>query len=321
MFGATLVVLRLVAASGRVIGWILTAALVAGLLHPLVEGLARRIPRGAAVAVVFVGVLAVVGGISYAVVDSVVDQVAELQRAAPQAARELEGSERFGDAAREFDLSERVGEFVAELPERLRGGEVQDAVRSAATRGVAFLATGILTLFFLVHGRRILTAAVRQLPMNRRHLVRFRGEAVYERAWHYLAGSLAMAVMAGALAYGSAEAFDLPGAWPLALWMALWDLVPLLGVVVGAAPIVLLALAESPAEAAVIGVVLVGWQLFEAFELQPKVERRSVHIGPFVTVAVGMVGLELYGIGGALVSVALAVIAAATLEELAVSRR
>ena len=321
LFGLTLVILRLVAASGRVLGWIVTAALLAGLLHPLVEALARRIPRGLAVAVVYLGTLAVLGGLAYAVVDSVVAQVEELQEAAPRAARQLEESERFGDAAREFELSDRVATFAEELPERLRGGDVQSALRSAATRGVAFLATGVLTLFFLVHGRSLLTAAVRQLPAHRRHLVRFRGEAVYERSWRYMSGSLAMALMAGFLAFGCAWAADLPGKVPLALWMAVFDLVPLLGVVVGALPLVLLALAESPAEAAVIALVLVAWQLFEAFHLQRRVEARSIHIGPFVTVGVGMIGLELYGIGGALVGVAAAVLAAAALDEVVVSRR
>lgn len=320
MFGATLALLRLVAASGRVIGWVLTAALIAGLAHPLVEALAKRIPRGAAVAVVFAGMLATIGGISYAVVDSVVEQVRELQQAAPRAARELERSERFGDAAREFELADRVAEFTDELPERLRGGDVQDALRSAATRGVAFLATGVLTLFFLIHGKGLLAAAVRQLPAHRRHVVRFRGEAVFDRSWRYIAGSLAMAAMAGILAYGSAWAADLPGKFPLALWMAVFDLVPLLGVVVGAAPLVLLALADSPTEAVVIAVVVVAWQVFEAFHLQRRVEERSLHIGPFVTVAAGMVGLELYGIGGGIVAVAIAVIVAATLDEVVASR-
>ena len=54
LLGLTLVLLRLVAAAGRVLGWVLAAALLAGLLHPAVERLGRRLPRGAALAVVAV---------------------------------------------------------------------------------------------------------------------------------------------------------------------------------------------------------------------------------------------------------------------------
>jgi predicted PurR-regulated permease PerM len=84
---------------------------------------------------------------------------------------------------------------------------------------------------------------------------------------------------------------------------------------------VLLALAESPTEAALIAVVSVAWQLFEAFHLQRRVEARSIHLGPFVTVAFGMVGLELYGLGGALVAVATAVVLFSTLDEVVAARR
>jgi hypothetical protein len=92
------------------------------------------------------------------VVGDVVDEVDELETAVPRAARELERSERFGNTARDIDLADKAEDFVDELPERLRGGNVQDAIRSAATRGVAFLATFVLTIFFLIHGPRLLAA-------------------------------------------------------------------------------------------------------------------------------------------------------------------
>src|SRR5262245_37694185 len=146
MFGATIAVLGVIGASTRVIGWMLTAIVLAGIFHPIVSVLDRRLPRGVALAVVLLGSIAVVGGIAYAVVDEVVDQIHELQAAVPDAARELEQSSRFGEMAREARLSDKAQQFVDQLPERLRGGNVNEALRSAATRGVAFLATTVLTI-------------------------------------------------------------------------------------------------------------------------------------------------------------------------------
>jgi predicted PurR-regulated permease PerM len=317
LLGATLALLRVLAASGRVIGWVLAAATLAGLLYPLVQLLARRMPRWAALLLVMLLVVGASAMVAAAVVRNVSDQLHELQQVAPSAARRLERSDRYGDAAREFHLTRRVRTFVDELPKRLQGGDVQQALRSAATRGVAFLATGVLTIFFLIHGHRLVEAAVKQLPVAARPRWRRFGAAVYERTWHYVAGSLVMAIMAGLLAYGCAVLADVPAPAALALWMGVFDVVPLLGVAVGALPVVLLALAfGSLAKAMVVLVVLVGWQLVEAFYLQRRVEAMSVHIGPFVTVAVGMVGLELYGIGGALVGLVLAVLGATAVDEL-----
>jgi predicted PurR-regulated permease PerM len=63
--------------------------------------------------------------------------------------------------------------------------------------------------------------------------------------------------------------------------------------------------------------VLLGWQAFEGLRLQQIVERDSLHVGPFVTVSVVMVGLVVYGIGGALVSLVVVIAIAALLDELA----
>jgi predicted PurR-regulated permease PerM len=316
MLGLALALIGLVSASGRVLGWILVAASLAALLHPVVGGLARVLPRGLALALVMLLTVGTAAGIAYAVVDDLNLQLHELQRAVPRAAREVERSDRFGKGAREIHLAERAKAFVDELPQRLRGGDVQTALRSAATRGVAFLATGVLTVFFLIHGPRLLDSAVKQLPEDRRDTVRRIGSAVYRRWWHYVTGTLGMAAMAGVVAYACASMVHAPGKAPLALWMGLLDAIPLVGVVLGALPLILLAATTASWEGTVaVAVVLLGWQAFEALVLQRRVEERSLHIGPFVTVSVAMVGLEVYGIGGALVALVATVLVAATLDE------
>ena len=316
MLGLTIATLAMLAASVRVIGWILVAATFAGLLHPVVNGLERWLRRGLALLVVVIVSLGVAGFVGYRVADDINTQLHELQRALPRAARSIEHSDRFGKSAREIHLSIKVREFVDELPSRLRGGTTADALRAAATRGVAFLATGVLTIFFLIHGRRLLNGGANQLSPARQPRVREVGTAMYERSWRYIAGSLGMAAMAGLLAYGVARTLDLPGASPLAVWMALVDIVPVLGIVLGGLPLVLLAAATSPAwETVVAGLVLAIWQLFETLYLQPRVEERSIHLGPFISIAIGMIGLEVYGIGGALIALVLAVVIGTLLDE------
>lgn len=319
MLGLTLAAIGVVASSQRVIGWLLAAIALAGLLHPVVERFDRRMPRPVALALVMVAALGIASTIAYAVVDDVVKQMHELQRALPSAAHDLERSNsQFGDAAREIKLEERARAFVQELPERLRGGSVQDSLRSAATRGVAFLATTVLTIFFLIYGPGLLSGAVEQLPERRRGDVRRVGLSVYRRTWNYVAGSLAMSIAAGSLAYVCADILDLPGKAPLALWMGLLDPIPLVGVALGAVPLILLAGATSSWQATVlVAAVLLGWQAFEGLRLQQIVERDSLHVGPFVTVSVVMVGLVVYGIGGALVSLVVVIAIAALLDELA----
>jgi predicted PurR-regulated permease PerM len=318
VFGSALALIRLVAASQRVLGWILAAAAIAGLLEPAVRRLQRRMPRGAAAGLVAVITLATVGFIAYRTVDEIVAQSAALQEAAPRRARALERSERFGDFAREVKLAERTERFVDGVPARLRGGSPADAIRSATTRGVSYLATTILALFFLLHGPRIARAAALQVRSRSRRLrLESVAEATFRRGFGYARGSIGMAAGAGLLAFVMARAADVPGAAPLALWVAVWDLVPLMGVFVGGLPIVVLAGVESAEHAVFIGAAFLGYQILEAVFLQRPLHRRTVKVGPFVTTAVGMIGLELYGIGGALMGVLVAALVAALADELA----
>lgn len=318
IFGATLALLSALDASKRVLGWLVVAAIVAALLHPVVGMLEGRLPRGLAIVVAVVGVLGSLGVVGYGVVQDVSDQVDRLERAAPQAAREIARSERFGDLAEEIDLVDRVERFVSEVPDRLRGGDPAEALRSAATRGVAFLATGVLMLFLLLHGPRMLAAGLGQLPPARQDRVREVASGAYVRACRYVRRSILKSVLAGLLAWGLAQWAGLPGPAPLGVWMAMWALVPLLGVVVGGVPLVVLAAGfESGEWVTALALAVVVWQLVDAFALQRWVESSAVRIGPFLVLAGGFLGLELYGLGGMLVGIVGMVAGVAVADELA----
>ncbi len=318
MLGLTLVVLRAFAASARVLGWGAAAATVAALLHPLVARLGRRLPRGAAVAVVVLGTLAAVGGLVYAGIDDVRQQASRLERAAPAAAARLEDSDRFGEAAREFELRDRVQDLVESLPERLRGGDAATALRSAATRGVAFLATFVLTVFLLVHGPRLAGAGVAQVRHpDRRDRLAATLAGAYRRATSYIAFTAARASAAGVFTWAVALWADVPGATLLGIAAGVFAVVPLLGVLVGGLPVLLLSAAFTPARALGVGLAVLAYQAAEILLVQRRLEARSLHVGPVLTLVAGMLGLELYGIGGMLVAVVAVVFLAGLGKELA----
>lgn len=317
LVAAAAAIFTVVGASRRVLGWMLAAAAIAGLLQPVVEALRRRIPRGAAVAAVMVALLGTVGLVAYATVNSVVHEANVLRKAAPARAEKLEDSDRFGDLARRANLSERTERFVNDLPQRLRGGSPADAIRSAATRGLAYLATSVLTLFLLLHGPRLARAAFEQIPdVELRERSRRVALAAYRRGFGYAGGSLVLAVAFGVFTTGLARAAGVPGAIPLGLWAACWDLLPIAGAVLGALPVVVLAAASSPAEAAGLLALFVLYQIVENVYAQRRLEAATVKVGPVLTVVTFSAGLELYGLGGALVGLLVLGVGAAAFDEL-----
>jgi predicted PurR-regulated permease PerM len=305
--------------AGRVLGWLVVASIVASLLHPAVTALDRFLPRALGLIIVLVLTLGAVGGLVYSGIDDVRTQANRLEREAPKAARDIEDrDDGIGEAAREFELERRVREFVDELPERLQGGEAAEALRSAATRGVAFFATGMLTLFLLIHGARLIASALRQVhDPDRRERIDSLLRGAYRRAWRYVVLTLGRCVIAGFFTVAVGSALGLPGQTLLALWAAGWALVPMIGVVTGALPLLGLTLAFEPSSAPWVAALFIGYQVAEVLLLQRRIERVSLAVGPVVTLVAALAGLEAYGIGGLFVTTVVAVVAVAVLTELA----
>ncbi len=318
--GVTFLALRMAVAAERVLGWIAAAASIALLLTPVVERLHRWMPRGLAVLVVTLVTLGGAGLAGYGVGASLVRQYQGVRAAIPQAVERVERSERFGDVARDAKLSQRAREFVDAIPERLRGGEPAEAVRAAATRGVAFVITAILSIFFLLHGPKLLGGTLRQLPDHLQERVRRTLGRAGARASRYALLTLAQAVVAGVVGYAIARGLAVPGAAALGLWLGLWAVVPLVGSFVGALPIVVIAAAQNPWHGVAAGLFFVAYQIADDVLVQPTIHRRSMRLGPFLTTLAGAAGLELYGLGGALVTTLAVALVVAALAEVAAVR-
>jgi predicted PurR-regulated permease PerM len=318
VIAAALVTLWAARRSSRILGWVAAAAVIAGLLAPVVDRLAARIRRGLATLVVAVTVLGVVGGVAWLVIGDLQDQYGRLRELAPEAAAAAERSSRFGEAARRFELTRRVETYLADLPGRLGGGQGAEAVRSAATRGIALLVTIVLALFLMVDGQRLVRAGLRQVRdddhRRRISVALFRG---YRRAWSYLAMMIAKALVGGAVAYAGYRLAGLPAASVLAVTVALASFVPDLGIAAVGIPIALLGggLEGSLRWGVLIaaGHVVVQWA--DAWILRRVVHRRSLVVGPVASLIAVVFGMDVYGLGGVLVALPLVTLALAVLDE------
>jgi predicted PurR-regulated permease PerM len=119
----------------------------------------------------------------------------------------------------------------------------------------------------------------------------------------------------GVIAYAVCRAAGVPGAAALAVWVGLWTLLPVAGVLIGALPIVAFAGASSLSRAVVVASVFVAVGLIE-YLLEPIVERETGRVGPFLTVLATFAGLELYGLMGALLALLAVIMLAAFVAEM-----
>jgi predicted PurR-regulated permease PerM len=306
-----------VARATRVLGWVAAAAVLAALLNPIVEVLARRIRRGFAVALVVLGVVALVAALAWAGVGDLRAGLARLRTVAPEAAGDLEGSGSWiGDAAQEFELRDRVQELLDELPARLAGGSPARAVQAAASRGIAVLITLVLTVFLIGHGPRLVRGALRQVPEDRRATMSVRLHHAYRNAWLYATVQLVKAVAVALAVLGLAHALDLPAPAVLGLVVGGMSVVPKLGIALGALPLVLLAgVIHGGGTLLVAAAAVIGLQVLDALLVARWLEPTSVFVGPAISLAMVLLGTNLYGVGGGAIALVLAIFAVAVAAE------
>jgi putative glutathione S-transferase len=313
---AVLVVLR---RSHDVIEWLVTAAVIAVLLNGPVHALAGRVHRGLAVAAISIVTLAVLAGVAFGVADAALDQYRILRTAAPAAAAGLEQSPRFTDLAVRVRLVERTRDAVEAIPSALFGPPASVA-QTAAQRLGAFLLVATLAVFMLATYDRFVRWFL-QLNVTAQHRWRWSaavGPGAYRgvRAARHAFGRAALLGFATAVV---AELVGLPAPVVLGLWMALWRLLPLLGIVVGYTPLVLLLVAEHPASVTTLALTALGASELVALLVERKAFRRPVGGLPiaFVSAAALAAGFEFAGVVGAVVALVIAHIAVGILESIA----
>ena len=300
--------------------WALRCTVVAAAVHPLVARLGRRIPRVLAVLVTLAGITAVVGGVTYTVVGDVRSEQSRLSRVLPEAAQRIETSTRFGRAATDFQLSARVDDLLAALPRQLAGGRGTAAVRRNATRGATVLVNIVLSIFLVLYGGRMVNGALGQIQdESRRRQVTGLVHRAYERAWTYLVGRLGLGIVAGLFAYVLCRLASVPGHTVLALVVLLGSAVPYIGVVVGGLPIVLLAFGLHPSGStgSLVLLALLAYQTLDVVVFMRPLHRRSIVIGPAITLLTAMMFFALGGLGLALSGIAVVVFAACVVDEVA----
>ena len=310
------VVLLIVLMRARlVLHWIVTAGAAAMLLDGPVRGLIeRRVPRALALLSVTLGTLAGAALLTYGVVDAVVDQYGNLREAAPAAVADLVRSGPLADLDRRLDLVARTSDLIDQAPERLFGTPAS-AARTAAERLGEVVLVITLTVFMLVAYERFEQRLMRMNAAG--HPWRWVGIDLgvsdgASGARHVIGRAVAL----GAVTALVAQLAGVPAPVVLGLWMAWWRLLPVLGLVIGHAPLVLLLITDRPRTVAAVALLalIIAEELVRLVDIRTSV-RPPPHVPmAFLSALAFMAGFELGGVTGAVVVVVLAHLAVGVLK-------
>ena len=120
----------------------------------------------------------------------------------------------------------------------------------------------------------------------------------------YVGGALAQAAIAGLAAFLMLVILGVPSPLPLAVIIALLDLIPLVGATIGAVIVgVFTVFADFPTDTIIWAIFAIAYQQFENYVVQPRIQSRAVKLDPFVVVIAALFGGALLGIVGALLAI------------------
>ncbi|HET7273292.1 MAG TPA: AI-2E family transporter [Rubrobacter sp.] len=301
------------------IGWFVIALFLAAVLNPAVNWLQRRhrlMKRPLAIGLTYLGVLVALLVVVGIFVPVLVDQINGFIKFVTTAANAPEGpTEYIKGLAKDNGLGGLFQRFSDQLDElRKQLGEVLQNLLSASGQiaiglagALAALATVLTLTFFLILGsERYVNAGVGLFQERHQPLVRRLFSQSAGAISGYITGNLAISVICGVTTFVVLLLLGMPYAAPLALLVAVLDLIPLIGATLGGVLLVLVGLFVEPWKAVVLLVFVLVYQQVESNFLQPMVYSKAVQLNGLVILIALLVGGQLLGIPGALLAIPVA---------------
>jgi len=297
-----------------------TAAFIAFGVNPILRRLERMMPRGWAIAVIYLGLIAIVIVLAVLVVPATLGQVQAIGVDVPSY---VSASQSWIDATQRF-LAEHLGSrYLPPGYSDLRGyiaaqaslgfnsmlSSVTNILVGTFTAAFIGISALVLSAFFLMRGDTVADPFYALLPERRRATARELGFELAHVFGSFVAGQAALCTVTGALIFAFTLLTGFKFALLLGIIAGLAYAVPFVGMIV--AHVVGLVLAAPQGLQTVIWVQIIVFVVARVADnvFVPKIMSDSVGVSPIVVMFATFAGGELFGLPGLLLGIPAAALA------------
>jgi predicted PurR-regulated permease PerM len=312
----------------------LVALLIALLLNPLVRGLGRIwIPRGLAVAIVYLAFAAIVASLILGLATVVVQQTRHASHRVDNyftvdsghpprtgAEQDLARLQRWFDThhLRSVHVEQQGNKFLKSIGTKDVTKYTQKALNWAEGAGIAvvgllfsILLVVVVSIYMLLDMHRLAAAVDRRFPPAPGTVPLI--ERMEQALASYVKGQLLLSLIIGASSGVGLWVLGMVGLMPnggryaaaFGAWAGITELIPYVGPWLGAAPPVVYALVQHPLSALWVALLFLGIQQLEGHVVVPKVMGHSLRLHPLLVIFGLLAGGEIYGFPGILVALPL----------------
>lgn len=319
---ALLALWALARASGKVLLLFVVAGVIALILNPLVALLQRaRLPRGLAVLAVYLAFFLTLAGIGFLLANPITNQVRAFTHNLPHLTGEAnrtieEVQENLNSNGIHVHLVKQGKTFLQTLQDSISkssssiasfgGGLVTEVASTAFDLVLVF----VLSVYMLLYGQRIGSLVRRAMPDGDGTPADDYPTLAQHAVSRYVGGQLLFSIIMGTSTGLALYIFGLIGIFPggrhyavaFGVFYGVMELIPYIGPILGAVPPVLVALFTDPISALWVGLLFVGMQQLEGHVVAPQIFSHTLRTNPLLVIFALLLGLQLYGVIGALVA-------------------
>lgn len=314
---------------GRAIGDITSVLVLIGLalfiavgLNPILVVLVRHgLSRRLAVAMVTLSLAIAVGAFVIAAVPPVTHEAQILVTNYPRYKANLASGRGWaGNLVARLHLT-RYFKGKSKLDITSITGGVLGAGKLVLSLGVATVSVAVMTVYFLIALPGVKRLWLSLVPISRRHRVELLTEEVFDRVGGFMLGNLLTSAVAGTGTFIWLSVFGVPYALLLAIFVALFDLIPMVGSTIAGLVVTAVSLNRGVPLAIATGIFYIVYRLVEDYLLNPRVMKHTVKVSPGLTIIATLIGGTLLGLVGALVAIPAAATIELLLQEVAFPRQ
>lgn len=294
---------------------IFASVVFATALDPSVKALQKlKIPRAAAVGLIYLAFAAVVVGTIFLVIPTVSAQIETISKNLPAYQLKLK---QFVDHTPQLEgLYTKLSQQTTSLSENL----IKNAAPVAAgffSGLVGLLTFLVLTFYMLSGGKRMAVAAFDFIPQPhlKKRLVNL-SINISTKLGYWLRGQVVLGFIIFVASFIGLSVLGVEYALTLAVIAGIMELVPLIGAYLGAIPAVLVAMTMSPAKGLAVAILFLVIQQFEGHIIVPQVMKRALGLPPVVILTAVLVGGKLFGFIGVLLAAPVAAAILVVVEDI-----
>jgi predicted PurR-regulated permease PerM len=277
----------------------------------------KGIKRGLAVTIMTLAALIIIGGFIATVVPTIIHQVRELIDKAPDyVQRAQNGRGWVADFNKRFDIVGKLHDLAGKAP-----STALSLFKTLGSFVFNTLTVLILTLYFSTALPHIRSGIARLLTRRERERFELILEESTQRVGGYIIGNIVISIIAGFACFVFLLIIGVPYPAALAFWVALTDLIPTFGAILGALAAGTVAAFTGIPQLVGVIIYFIVYQQIENYLIAPRVMKRAVEMSAAAVIVSLLIGGSLAGLVGALLALPAAAIIKITARYLYLEER